>query len=279
VIRTSTRLLFALAITLLVSPAVFAQSEDPAVLKPAEPDFTLINLPTSLSLPRLKGDIRITHRFVRPLKCDTCPDGLVSDAFGIDNGALIGLEFRMGVIPNGQISVHRARTSKTIQFLGEYGFAKQTGSMPLEMAALVAIEGTDNFTDVYSPSVGLAITHLIGERAALHFDPIYVHNSNIESNIGDDNTLMLGFGARLQVIPTLYITGEVTPRVAGYKPGDAVIAFALEKRLGGHMFQLNFSNTNLATTMAEIAQGNTNAQSPSGSSQWYMGFNITRKFF
>ena len=278
-IRTSTRLVFVLALTLLGSSSVFAQADDPAVLKPAEPDFTLINLPTSLSLPRLKGDIRITHRFVRPLKCDTCPDSLVSDAFGIDDGALIGLEFRMGVIPNGQISVHRARTSKTIQFLGEYGLTKQTGGMPFEIAALAAIEGTQNFTDVYSPSFGFAITRLVGERAGLHFDPIFVHNSNLQSNTGDDDTLMLGFGARVQLIPTLYLTGEVTPRVAGYKPGDAVVAFAIEKRLGGHMFQLNFSNTNLATTMAEIAQGNTNAQSQSGSSQWYMGFNITRKFF
>jgi hypothetical protein len=279
VIRTSTRLALALVLTFLVSPLAFAQSDDAAALKPAEPDFTLINLPTSLSLPQFKSAIRITHRFVRPLKCDSCPDSLAGDAFGIDNGALIGLEFRIGLIPNGQIIVHRARTNKTIEFMGEYGVAKQTGSMPLEIAALAAVEGTSNFTGVYSPSIGLAITRLIGEQAAIHLDPIFVHNTNLFSNVGDDNTFMAGIGARVRVVSSLYLTGEITPRLSGYKPGKSVAAFALEKRLGGHVFQLNFSNTNLTTTMAEIAQGNSGAQSATGKSQWYMGFNVTRKFF
>jgi Membrane bound beta barrel domain (DUF5777) len=49
-------------------------------------------------------------------------------------------------------------------------------------------------------------------------------------------------------------------------------AFALEKRAGGHMFQLNFSNS-LGTTMGQIARGGAR------SDDWYLGFNISRKFF
>ena len=48
------------------SPAL-AQDDDAAALRLAEPDFTLIALPTSLPLPKFKSAFRVTHRFTRPL--------------------------------------------------------------------------------------------------------------------------------------------------------------------------------------------------------------------
>jgi hypothetical protein len=215
-IRTSTRLLLVIALTLFSTTAAFAQANDDTVLKPAEPDFTIINLPTSLNLGVLKSDIRITHRFVRPLKCDFCPNSLVSDAFGIDNGALIGLEYRIGVFKNAQVVVHRARMNKTIQFLGQYAVTRQHEGMPFEIAALVGVEGTDNFTGVYSTSVGAVITRLFADKAAIHLDPIWVGNANNQSptplpsssNEGSDNTFMLGIGGRYQFHRTLYATAS-----------------------------------------------------------------------
>ena len=269
-IRTSTRVACVLTLALIAAPAAFAQAQnDDAVLKPAEPDYTLINLPTSLGLPVLKDAIRITHRFVRPLKCDACSSSLVGSAFGIDDGALIGLEWRMGIIPNGQVVAYRARTDKAVQFMGEYGLTHQGNEMPLELTALAAIQGTQNFTGIYSPSFGLAMTHMFGDQAAIHADPIWVHKSDLAS----DDTLMVGVGARVQIARTLYLTGEITPRLSGNKPGVNLLAFAIEKRLGGHMFQLNFSNNASATTLQQIAGG------APDNKNWYMGFNISRKFF
>ena len=66
--------------------------------------------------------------------------------------------------------------------------------------------------------------------------------------------------------------GEIAPRAAGYKPGVNHASFAIEKRAGGHLFQLNFSNA-IGTTMGQIARGGAN------NDDWYMGFNISRKFF
>jgi hypothetical protein len=270
VIRTPTRLACVLALMLAVVPAGLAQAQDDdAALKPAEPDYTLIDLPTSLGLPVLKDEIRITHRFVRPLKCDTCPNSLLGDGLGIDDGALIALEWRMGIIPHGQIIATRSTINKSVQFMGEYGLTRQSDGMPLEVAALAAIQGTQNFTGVYSPAFGLAITHLFGDQAAIHADPIWVHKSDLLN----DDTVMLGLGTRVQVARALYLTGEITPRLSGTKPGVSLLAFAIEKRLGGHMFQLNFSNTNSSTTLQQIAGG------APDNNHWYMGFNITRKFF
>jgi hypothetical protein len=66
--------------------------------------------------------------------------------------------------------------------------------------------------------------------------------------------------------------GEFAPRVSGYDPGVNHGSFGLEKRAGGHTFQVNFSN-GFGTTMGQIARGGT------GGDDWYLGFNISRKFF
>ena len=48
--------------------------------------------------------------------------------------------------------------------------------------------------------------------------------------------------------------------------------FGLEMRRGGHTFQLNVSNS-LGTTMAQMARGAAN------NDDWFLGFNISRKFY
>ena len=271
-IRTSTRLALALAVVLFASP-LFAQDDDDAVLNVAQPDFTLVNLPTSLRLPATRAAFRVTHRFVRPLKCDDCEDNLLEDFFGMDAGAAIGLEVRFGLIPGGQVVVHRARVDKTIQFLGQYGLTRQRDAMPVEIAALASVEGTENFRDEYSPTVGLIVTRLLGDRGTVHVEPMFVSNSNLfDAFTDDDTTFMVGLGTRLRITPTVYLVGELTPRVAGYKPGTTLGGFGIEKRAGGHMFQVTVANY-FGTTFRQIAQGALNGD------QWYLGFNISRKFF
>ena len=87
-----------------------------------------------------------------------------------------------------------------------------------------------------------------------------------------NNTFMVGIGARVRIRPTVYIVVEASPRASGYKPGVSHGSFGIEKRAGGHMFQLNFSDS-FGTTLAQIARGG-----PVGR-DWFMGFNISRKFF
>ena len=100
------------------SPAV-----DDAVLMPAQPDFTLVALPTSLRLPLFGSAFRVTHRFTRSLTDGSFGD-LASDLFGIDSGAQIGLEYRFGIVPGGEIGIHRT-SNKTIEFFSRYGLIRQ----------------------------------------------------------------------------------------------------------------------------------------------------------
>jgi hypothetical protein len=270
--QTSCTLVVALGLLLATPAAARAQSDDPATLKLAEPDFTLITLPTSLRLPTFGSAFRVTHRFGRPLGQGSFGD-LVGDLFGIDNGAQIGLEYRFGIVKNGQIGINRT-SNKTIEFFGQYDIIRQDTRLPVEVSALATIEGTNNFRDSYTPGLGIIVSRTIRNEAAFYVEPMWMNNTNpLPRQVVDHNdTFMVGLGTRIRVRPTVYIVAEVIPRAAGYKPGGNQGSVAVEKRVGGHSFQLNFSN-NLGTTMGQIARGG------SGTNDWFMGFNISRKFF
>jgi hypothetical protein len=278
-LRLTARLFLVASVLLLCASVSHAQDgNDDTALKPEEPDFTLISLPTALRLPQYKSAFRVTHRFLEPLNQGTFGN-LASDLFGIDNGAQIGLEYRFGIIPNGQIGIHRT-SDKTIEFFAEYGVFRQGQHLPLEIAVTASIEGTNNFrtnstvVSSKSPALGAIVSRRVGQHAAFYVEPIYVNNSNpLPAQVVDFNsTFMIGLGARVRVRPTVYLVAEGAPRVWGYRPGTNHGSFAVEKRAGGHMFQLNFSDS-FGTTMAQIARGGNTPR------DWYMGFNISRKFF
>jgi hypothetical protein len=230
-----------------------------------------VALPTTLRLPKFKSSFRVTHRFLRPLRNGDFGD-LAGDLFGLDSGAQIGLEYRFGLWSGLQGGIHRT-SDRTIEFFGEYNVLQQGKSGPLGVSAVATIDGTNNFKDVYTPAIGAAVSREFGAHGAVYVEPMFVGNSNpLPKELTDhNNTFMVGLGGRIRVRPTVYVVGEVTPR-AGYKPGVNQGSFGVEKRLGGHVFQLNFSNA-FGTTMGQIARGG------GSNSDWYMGFNISRKFY
>jgi hypothetical protein len=274
------RLLASILVLLLCAPAAaFAQApnDDPATLKLAVPDFALIGLPTTLRLPKHGSAFRVTHRFLRPLTGDF--SDVLDDFFGIDAGAQIGLEYRFGIIPNGQVGIHRT-SNRTIEFFAQYAALREGANAPLDVSVFGTIEGTNNFHTIdgtassTSPAVGAIISRSVSDVAAFYVEPIWVNNSNPDpSELADHNdTFMIGLGARIRVRPSIYLVGEFAPRATGYKPGVNHGSFGIEKRVGGHLFQLNFSNAS-GTTMAQIARGGP------AENDWSLGFNISRKFF
>ena len=275
-----------LAVVLLATTALSAAAQDPAstappqapaapsdrAVDPSQPDFTLIALPTTLRMPKFASAFRVTHRFTRALGNGDFGD-LVGDAFGLDGGAQIGLEYRFGIMSGTQVGVHRTN-DRTIAFFAQHQLFQQGEGKPVGIDILGAIDGADNFSEHFSPAIGAVISRTLGKHGALYAHPIWINNTNsLPSELIDhNNTVILGLGARLRVRPTVYVVVEAAPRVAGNDPDATQIAFALEKRAGGHAFQINFSN-NLATTLAPIARGGLDYDT------WYLGFNISRKFF
>jgi hypothetical protein len=269
--------LLTLALVAMGAPLAWAQAqpvdeEDPDLeVNVSQPDFNLAELPTNLRLPKGKFAFRVTHRFARPLGEGDFSD-LLEDFFGFDSGAQIGLELRYGLFRGAQVGINRT-SERTIQFFSQYDLKSQQ-SFPVGLGIWASMDGTNNFRDSYSPALGLIVSRELGRYGALYAEPIWVNNSNPEpSELVDDNdSFILGLGTRLRIRPTVYVTAEVSPRIAGYAPGDALISFGLEKRVGGHAFQLNFSN-GFGTTMGQVARGGTS------NDDWYIGFNISRKFY
>lgn len=273
---------FVFAALLAFAGTATAQDPDPASqstydperrVNLAQPDFTLVALPTSLRVPKFKSAFRVTHRFGRPLGAGDFGD-LIENAFGLDAGAQIGLEYRFGLVKGGQVGVHRT-SNRTIEFFSQYDIRQASQERPVGVSVLATIEGTNNFRDIYSPTLGANVTYQMGTRGAFYVQPIWAHNVNLLPSVFttlDEDAFMVGLGARFRIRPTVYVIGEVTPRVAGYNSGTHQGSFAIEKRSGGHAFQLNFSN-GFGTTMAQIARGGIS------SNDWFLGFNISRKFF
>ena len=263
----------AVAIPVASSEAPASAADDDMSLRLAEPDFTLIALPTALRLPRWGSAFRVTHRFAQPLNADA--GDVASNLFGLDSGAQIGLEYRVGIVRNGEVGIHRT-SDKTIEFFSQYGLVRQTTNRPVDVSVLVSVEGTNNFRDQYSPAVAAILSRTFGEHAAVYVEPAWVHHANLQPDTvaagAPTDTLMVGLGGRFRIRPTVSIVGEFSPRLAGFRPGINHGGVAIEKRAGGHTFQLNVSDS-FATTMGQIARGGPAA------TNWHLGFNISRKFF
>lgn len=236
----------------------------------AQPDFYVATMPSSLRLPKGKMAFRLTHRFLRTLGDGDFAD-LAARAFGFDSGAQIGIDLKYGLFRGGQIGVYRT-SDRTIQFSAQYDAASPKNA-PVGIAIAVNVDGTDNFSDEFSPGAALILSRELGERGAIYVEPSVVGNSNVGVLPSDDDfTVLAGIGARLRARKNTYLFIEASPRVAGYTPGVTLISFGIEQRAGGHLFQINFSN-GFGTTLAQVARGGT------ARDDWYLGFNLSRKFF
>jgi hypothetical protein len=243
--------------------------DDDAALVLAEPDFRVLNLPSTLRLPLHGSNFQLTHRFNGNLRRGTIGENAGS-LFGLDQGAAVGFEYRFGIARHVQGAVYRTAIDKTIQFYGKYDAVRQRDSMPVSLSAFGSVEGADNFRERYSPALGLVASRMAGTRLAVYATPVWVHNTAALLSV-DRDTFFVGVGGRVRVGSTVYVVAEVAPRAAGYTPDKPAYGFGIEKRAGGHMFQLNFNNGQ-GTTFGQIARGG----SPNS---LYLGFNLARKFF
>jgi hypothetical protein len=240
-----------------------------------EPDYTLIDLPTTRPLKKGHGSFHLTHRFLGNLRDGNFSDNL-SNVFGLDNGAMVGLDYRYAFSDRVQAEFYRTSVDKTIQFSARADAVRQTDAVPVSISVIGAVEGNQNFgwhaqgrPTWKTPSIAAVVSRTLGEFAAVYVVPTFVHNTLVSGDTNRD-TFMLGTGARLRVRETVYLVGEVTPRLSGYAPGKPEFGFGIEKRAGGHMFQLNFTNTT-STTFGQVARGGF-------PTTLYLGFNLGRKF-
>ena len=289
-------LLLLAALTALADPAS-AQNSAPAPQTPPEPvsastplpaqiDLTLINLPTTQSIAAHRGYFRLTHRFARDLRRGSFGQ-LAEDLFSLDQGAIIGLEYRFGITSNVQAGIHRSLLSKTIQTFARWDALRQRGRVPVGVSLTAAVEGLNNLREKRQQTIAVTLSRTFGDRLALYATPAFVAGTHAvdfiagheehgdlglveDEHANHDDTWFTGLGARVRFAQTGYITGEYTPRIGGYDPNRAEWGVGIEKRTHGHTLQLNLTNS-FGTTFGQLARGG----SPH---DVYLGFNVTRRF-
>jgi hypothetical protein len=285
----------ALVVALLVSSP--SSGQDAASPPPTAPEpqieLNLVSLPTTLSIRRHRSYTRITHRFSRDLGLGDFGD-LAADLFSLDNGAVLGFEYRFGITSAIHAGLHRNTLDKTLQLLGRWDALRQ-GRLPVGASVFASVEGLDNLQEGHQPGAGVVLSFTRGQRLALYASPTFVDGTREAESLGagahdhdhfpaadvpsdlhdeeehahHDGTFFLGLGTRLRLLPSVFVVGEISPRLAGHDPGEAAWGVSIEKWTRGHTLALTLTNT-FGTTPGQIARG--------GNDALYLGFNITRKF-
>lgn len=255
-------------------PVIASQEPDPDLqVVLGEPDFTLGALPTTLRMPAGKLLFHLTHRFSLPIAAGTAGD-FFKNFFNMDSAAQIGFELRYGLRSGTQLDVLRTN-ERTIQFLAQQELVGQHAGGWLSADVIAAVEGRQNFSQRYATTLGGVLSHRFGDHGAVYAQPYVVINANTTpATAGEDrHTMVFGVGARVRIAKSrAYLVGEFAPRVAGFSPGVHHASVGIEKRLGGHVFQINISHT-VGTTLAQVARGGLQNK------DWFIGFNLTRKFW
>jgi hypothetical protein len=294
--RLFSRCLLLWAALLAVPLVAQAQSPDPAAPAPpavpprSETEQNLVNLPTTQPIRRFGHHFRITHRFAQDLTSGGLKR-LAEDLFGLDSGALIGLDYRFAPMTNVQVGIYRTMQARTIQISGRVD-AWQQAEHPLALSVIASVEGTDNMREDHAPGLGLVASRTFTDRLALYVSPMFVWNTAAVHDVeplpghddhdhghdivnpfddGERNTAYVGLGTRLRVRTGTYVVLEFAPRVAGHSPpGRGNWGVAFEKQTRGHLFQINLTNS-FGTTYGQTALGGER-------SNIYLGFNLARRF-
>lgn len=300
-------LLLAVAAIVLVYSTAAAQTAPPPAQVPAsaappspaapspattvELDQAVVNVQTTMPLPRHKSYFRITHRFSRDLRRGSI-GSLFEDGLGTDLGAIIGLEYRFGITSNLQAGIHRSILGKTIELFGKWDVRRQSDGNPFGVSIGASLEGQNNLHLDPQPGISAMFSRVYGTGLALYANPTYVHNAHTptlraahgdhthggaapdaaEEIPGEDSndTVFIGLGLRARIRETVSLVAEVSPRLAGYRPDRAAWNIGIEKLTRGHVLQLNFGN-NFDSTAGMVARGGSRHDV-------YMGFNMSRKF-
>jgi len=248
----------------------------PGFDKPAFWGTLLLNLPTTTTPS--KGDflLRISHSF-----SDRVEEGF-DDLFGLDSFANILFGLGYGITDNLTVTVGRARVYKEFEFGADWLIAEQGRTAGLPFSATLH-GGISLATDPDpllpdSPTeakffVAASLSRQLTRRLSVLVVPAFATNTDHWA-LDPGNTLSLGVGARYMVLNEFSIIAEWIPVLAGYKALESGWGLGIEKKIGGHVFQV-FVNNTLGLTKAQFLPG---GDLRIGDFDFRLGFNIFRTF-
>lgn len=250
-------------------PAAGASPSKPPFEKPAFWGTRLINLPTTLTPGKGEFLLRISHRFSEPV------DAGFGELFGLDSYANILIGLGYGITDNLSFSLGRARFAKEWEFGADWLVAEQglSGRLPFSIAlhagASLATDGNDS-AKVFAV---LSLSRQFSKRFSVLVAPALATNTN-HWDLDPEPSFALGLGARYMVFEDFSVMAEWAPTLAGYKDLESGWGLGLEKKIGGHVFQIFVTNV-FGLTAAQFLPG---GDLRIGDLDLRIGFNIFRTF-
>jgi len=240
----------------------------------------VINSHSTEMLEKRTMDFRIGHRFGDIAGAIGGPGTL----FGIDNSADISIGLEYGITNNLNFGITRMKGAGPYRQLYE-GFLKykilaQSSKTPLSLVGLIKYNVTSmkastdktsptafpDFVSRTSGSYQLMLARKFSERFSMQLVPTFVHRNYVGFN-DQNSTLAIGAGARFQISKLIGVIGEyhyiffeegVQDNLGLTNP----IALGVEFDTGGHIFQLNFTNSRgfgeaqyIPSTSSTVADG------------------------
>ena len=212
------------------------------------------------SLPKKVLDVRISHRF-GPVSSG------IYNLFGLDN-ATMRLGFDYGISNNLMIGVGHSTYQKTYDAFLKFRILRQsTGavSMPVSVSfvpviAVNTLKQFDSlktsFNDRTSMVYQLLIARKFSENLALQIMPTLIHADKISFNHVDQTIFAIGIGGRQRLSKRVNLNAEYYYQLPGTKaPGSHnVFSFGVDIGTGGHVFQLDFTNSAGLTEKSFISE-------------------------
>lgn len=253
-----------------------AESQTPGYAKPPFWGTRLVNLPTTTTLGQGEFLFRVSHRFQPPIS-----EGW--DAFfGLDGPAFVFLSFGYGIRDNLMLTLGRGRLFQEWDLYADWLIFDQTKNKTLPLSAALQVggslvsldkpEGAD-WSGRFRLNVLLSLSHQLNDRFSFLVVPAFSSNTNFWEP-DSEGTFALGIGGRFMFLPDLSLVAEWVPVLAGYKDISNGWGLGVEKKIGGHVFQVFVTNS-LGICAAQFLPGGDLRLSDG---DFRLGFNIFRSF-
>ncbi len=247
----------------------------------------VINGQSLESLPKGVLDFRISHRF-----------GFVSngiqDFFGLDQ-ASFRLGFDYGLTDRLMVGIGRSTYQKTVDGFFKYKLLRQCDqgcTMPVTLDLVASTSATtlvkqqvpwygentpDGFSNRLAYSFQVVVGRKFSEGLTLQLSPGVVHRNLVATPEAHNDLMNVGAGGRVKVSKRVALTAEyfyVLPDQGPRENFRNSLALGVDIQTGGHVFQLQFTNSTgmferafITETSGDFFQGDI-----------HFGFNISRVF-
>src|SRR4030042_1727080 len=207
--------------------------------KPACGGTRLINLPTTTTMDGKDILFSLCHRFYGPV------DEGIDTFFGLDSGANVFFSLGYGITDRLGISVGRASLYKEWELGLDWLAVEQGSTAGLPFSATlhagfdwVTLEGSGNL----KLNLQISLSHQVSKRLSFMAVTAFSTNTNFWE-LNPEGTFSVGLGARYMIFKDFSVILEWIPVVAGYKDTQNGWGLGIEKKIGGHVFQVFFTNS------------------------------------